>query len=217
MASASQIFPVWKPKGPTSHDVIQKIRKLTGVQKVGHAGTLDPLASGVLVVGVGREATKKLKDAVAAEKEYVATVRLGMTSTTDDEEGEKKKIPAAARPSRDEVQEAIKKFIGRISQVPPAFSAIKVKGKAAYTLARQGKEVRLAPRLVEIKSIKILAYRWPYLTIRVRTGPGVYIRALARDIGKKLNTGGYLAELERTRVGQFTKKDAIPFARLKMI
>ncbi len=212
------IFAVWKPKGPTSHDIINKIRKITGVRKVGHAGTLDPLASGILVVGVGREATKKLKDAVAAEKEYIALIRLGENSSTDDAEGVKEKIHPvrnspprghSGAPSAGEISNGVKKFIGKIEQTPPIFSAVKVRGKEAYKYARAGKEIIMKPRPVEIKSIKILKYKWPDLKIKVTTGPGVYIRALARDLGQEFKTGGYLAELERVRVGSFLKKNAL--------
>ena len=207
------IFAVYKPKGPTSHDIIDKLRKKTGVKKIGHAGTLDPLASGVLVVGVGREATKQLGNIVKKEKEYLAKIRLGMTSTTDDEEGEKVVVVALSNAKRLlkvlEVEKAVLKFRGEILQTPPIYSAVKVKGKEAYKLARKGQTPKLKPRKVLIKEIEILNYKWPYLKLRVVTGPGVYIRALARDIGKTLKTGGYLAELERTRVGDFTKENAV--------
>ncbi len=202
------IFVIYKPKGPTSHDIINKLRKEMGIKKIGHAGTLDPLASGVLVVGVGREATKQLGTIVKKEKEYLAKIRLGMTSTTDDEEGVKTEIKIVGKiPTLGEIKKAIAKFQGEISQTPPIYSAIKIKGKEAYKLARKGQEPKLKPRKVEIKKIDILKYEWPYLEIRVVTGPGVYIRSLARDIGQHLKTGGYLAELERTRVGEFTKEN----------
>jgi len=197
------IFAVYKPKGPTSHDVIERLRKETGIKKIGHAGTLDPLASGVLVVGVGREATKRLATIVKKEKEYLAVIKLGETSTTDDEEGQKKESPISKKPNYKEVERVVQKFEGKILQTPPAYSAVKIKGKEAYKLARRGQKPNLGPRPVEIKEIKILKYQWPYLKLKVTTGPGVYIRSLARDIGRELETGAYLAELERTRVGDF--------------
>lgn len=203
------IFGVWKPKGPTSHDIINKIRRITGVKRVGHAGTLDPLASGVLVVAVGREATKKLGEVVQKEKEYLATIRLGLESTTDDEEGTKTEFTVAEPPTAAKVTACVKKFQGKISQRPPIFSAIKIKGTPAYKLARGLQKVLIKSREVEIKEIEVLKYDWPVLKLRVVTGPGVYIRSLARDIGAKLKTGGYLADLERTRVGEFTKSDTI--------
>jgi tRNA pseudouridine55 synthase len=198
------IHTVYKPKGPTSHDIINRLREETGVKKIGHAGTLDPLASGVLVVGIGREATKKLATIVKKEKEYLAVIKLGETSTTDDEEGEKKKIPISKRPNYKTIEEAVKKFVGEILQTPPVYSAVKIKGQESYKLARRGQKPVLKPRSVEVKEIRILKYQWPYLKLKVVTGPGVYIRALARDIGQELKTGGYLAELERARVGDFT-------------
>lgn len=209
------IYGVYKPAGPTSHDVVDEIRKITGEQRVGHAGTLDPLARGVLVVGVGREATKKLKEIVAAEKEYIAKIRLGVTSTTDDEEGEKREMEIQRPPAHEETEQALKNFEGRIQQVPPNFSAVKIKGREAYKLARRGENVSLKPRIVEIKSISLVEYQWPFVTLRVVTGPGVYIRSLARDLGTKLRTGGYLADLERIRVGQFRKEDALTLEEFK--
>lgn len=211
----SQIIAVYKPKGPTSHDVVNTVRRITGERRVGHAGTLDPLASGVLVVGIGREATKQLALIVAKEKEYVAKICLGMTSTTDDEEGEKKVMTNKPIHINEQmIENTLQTFTGEISQTPPLYSAVKVKGKEAYKLARKGKEVILEPRKVLVKSIEIIDYNYPTLQIRAVTGPGVYIRSLARDIGEKLGVGGYLAELERTRVGQFTRENALNLEEL---
>ena len=209
------IVAVLKPKGPTSHDIIDEIRLITGEQKVGHAGTLDPLASGVLVVGIGREATKKLNEIVQKEKEYIASVRLGVTSTTDDEEGLKHEVEVKEIPEDKKISLSVRRFVGSINQTPPVYSAVKVGGQESYKRARRGEEVKLRSREVEIKEIEILEYRWPILKLRVVTGPGVYIRSLARDIGAALGTGGYLAELERTRVGEFTKEKAISVGNLK--
>lgn len=203
------IFAIYKPKGLTSNDVLNQLRRRTGIKKVGHAGTLDPLASGVLVVGVGREATKQLGTIVKKEKEYLAKIRLGMTSTTDDEEGEKTEIEVVKVLTLEEIQKVVAKFEGGILQTPPIYSAVKISGQEAYKLARKGQIPKLEPRQVEIKKIDILKYQWPFLSLRVVTGPGVYIRSLARDIGKELKTGAYLAELERTRVGNFTKENTV--------
>ena len=201
---------MYKPKGPTSHDIINQLRKITGIRKIGHAGTLDPLARGVLVVGIGQEATRELGKIVKDEKEYVAVVRLGMESTTDDEEGNKKQIAiTTAIPGIEGIKKEIQQFIGKIQQTPPAYSAVKIKGKEAYKRARKGEVLKIKSREVEIKEIEIVKYGWPDLTLRVVTGPGVYIRALARDLGRALGTGGYLADLERTRVGEFTKEKVI--------
>lgn len=203
------IFAVYKPKGITSHDVVGQIRQKTGVARVGHGGTLDPLASGVLVVAVGREHTKLLDQYVKGEKEYVATIKLGYESATGDEEGEKTEINSKKEPTLKDMKESIQKFIGSILQTPPLYSAKKVGGKSAYKYARKGKTVPLSPNQVNIFNIEIISYIYPILIIHVTTGPGVYIRSLARDIGQDLKTGAYLADLERTRVGQYTITDAI--------
>ena len=204
----NKIYSIYKPKGWTSFDVVAKIRKITGVKKVGHAGTLDPLATGVLIVAIGREATKQISQIMHQEKEYVAKIKLGETSSTDDEEGVKTQKAQKHKSTKAQLQVLIKKFIGEISQVPPAYSAIKVNGRRAYDLARKGKEVKLKARQVTVKEIELISYRWPYLKIRVVCGPGTYIRSLARDIGRELGTGAYLAELERTRIGEYKVEDA---------
>lgn len=211
------IIAIYKPKGPTSHDIIDEIRKITGEQKVGHAGTLDPLAQGVLVVGIGREATKQLSTVVKKEKEYIAEITFGEESTTDDAEGMKTRWNVKEPPSQEIIKKTLAKFIGKIMQTPPAFSAIKIKGKAAYKRVRKGENIKLESREVEIKSIEVLKYEWPHLTLKVVTGPGVYIRALARDLGEELGVGGYLSDLERTQVGEFRKENALTFEELKKI
>lgn len=200
------IFAIWKPKGPTSFRVIAALRKLTGEEKIGHAGTLDPLAEGVMVIGFGRTGTKQLSEMVAKEKEYEATIKLGYQSSTDDGEGSITQTKNQNPPSKEVITEAIQKFIGSIAQIPPIHSAMKVGGKRSYTLARQGKKFSLPSRTVFVKDIKVIDYSWPLLKIKVTTGPGVYIRSLARDIGNELTTGGYLVGLVRTRVGQFDRK-----------
>ena len=212
----NKIFAVYKPTGPTSHDIVDQVRCATGVVKVGHAGTLDPLARGVLVIAVGREATKQIATIVKKEKEYVAKVRLGVTSTTDDGEGEKvAKKSDIFEPDLVKITEVVQSFIGNIEQVPPVYSAVKVAGQEAYKRARRGEDIKMKSRQVEIKEIEILSYQWPFLTLRVVTGPGVYIRSLARDIGEKLGVGGYLADLERTRVGDYTKEEAVKIEKLE--
>ena len=200
------IVGILKPKGPTSNDIVQKVKKIVN-EKVGHAGTLDPLASGVLVLGTGED-TKKLNEVVKKEKEYVATFKFGAYSETDDEEGEKTKIEVKEAPSKEKVEEVVKDFVGEISQTPPKYSAVKIKGREAYKLARKGKEISLEPRMVKVEEIEILGYDYPLMHLRIVTGPGVYIRSLARDMGERLGTGGYMAELERTRVGNYTKENS---------
>ncbi len=210
LAVSPNIFAVFKPKGPTSYDVVDQIKRRFPGQKVGHAGTLDPLASGVLVIGVGREATKLLHTEQFNQKEYRAVIHFGQTSTTDDAEGGKTDWPLANIPTLAEVEQVLTQFIGSIEQLPPAFSALKIGGTPAYKLARQGRVVELKKRPAEIHEITLVAYDWPDLTITVMTGRGVYIRSLARDLGAALNVGGYIKELERTRVGRFTTSDVTP-------
>ncbi|MDP3900109.1 MAG: tRNA pseudouridine(55) synthase TruB [bacterium] len=210
------IFAVYKPKGPTSNQVLNELRKTFKTKKVGHAGTLDPLAEGVLVVGVGREATKQLATVVQKEKEYIGTVKFGVTSTTDDEEGIKTEFEVGSKKyKKSDIEKIIPAFIGDILQVPPNFSAIKAGGKVAYKVARAGGMPQLGPRQVEIKAIEILEYSWPFLKIRVVTGPGVYIRSLARDLGSELGCGGYLYDLIRTRVGEYRIEDAAQVENIK--
>jgi len=208
------IFAIYKPKGPTSHDVINKLRKVTEVKKIGHAGTLDPKACGVLVVGVGREATKRLGEVVKKEKEYLATIKLGEQSTTDDSEGEKKKYEVKNIPLLKSIKQVSSHFEGEIEQIPPVYSAVKIKGRPAHRRVRKGEKVELKPRKVLITDIEVIEYDWPEIKIKVVTGPGVYIRSLARDIGKELGVGGYLADLERIRVGEFSKQEAITVQQL---
>lgn len=203
------IFAVYKKRGMTSHDVVAIVRKKTGVKRVGHGGTLDPLAEGVLVIAVGRKNTKQLYQYVKGEKEYIAEIMLGSNSTTDDEEGVKQIVNQNIQPSLSEIEEVIKKFIGNIDQIPPNYSALKVGGKPSYKRARSGEEFLLDSRTVIINNITIDHYSYPILKLTVSTGPGVYIRSLARDIGRELKTGGYLKGLIRTKVGKFTVKDAV--------
>lgn len=209
------IFAINKPKGPSSYAIIGQIKRLMGGggrkgEKIGHAGTLDPLAEGVLVVAIGREYTKKISEVVAKEKEYLADVRLGMTSVTDDEEGEKTEVAVEKIPTLEEVEEAKKAFLGEIVQITPVYSAAKVGGgEEGYKKARRGEKFTPPPRFVYIERIDIISYEWPILQLKVLTGPGVYIRSLARELGEKLGTGGYLTRLVRTRVGDFKIEDAV--------
>ncbi|MBN1494545.1 tRNA pseudouridine(55) synthase TruB [Candidatus Peregrinibacteria bacterium] len=196
-----------KPKGITSFDVIRMVRRIKFGEKIGHTGTLDPLASGVLVLVFG-EATKLIEFIVKADKEYEAQITLGAASVTYDAEGEIKKI-SEKRPLKREVEDGLRVFKGDIFQTPPKFSAIKVKGKKAYELARKGIEVNLKKRKIHIYSIKILKYEYPNLKIKVMCSSGTYIRSLAHEIGLKLQTGAYLSGLKRTRSGGFLIKNAV--------
>ncbi len=209
------IYPIYKPKGPTSYKIIDKIKKITGKKKVGHGGTLDPLASGVLIVAIGRSYTKKISSIVKEEKEYIATIKLGETSDTDDKGGEIEKREVLEIPKKKDIEKILPLFQGKIIQRPPIFSALKIKGTPSYKLARKGKSPKLSPREVLIKKIEIIDFSYPMLNLRTVTGPGVYIRSLARDIGEKLKTGGRVEDLERVRVGKYKKEDCLTLEELK--
>ena len=201
------IYNIYKPPGPTSHDMIDRVRELSGEKRVGHAGTLDPFAEGVLIVAVGREYTRQLGGFLKQDKTYRAIIRLGAESDTGDPTGKVINTQGwtlrVDKPNRKQIQEVLKKFKGEIAQVPPAFSAIKIKGRKAYELARKGIAPDLKPRRIKIYSIKILKYRWPHLEIETKVSSGTYIRSLAKDIGQALQTGGYLEKLVRTKIGRF--------------
>jgi tRNA pseudouridine55 synthase len=190
-----------KPPGWTSHDVVARLRKLTGVRRIGHAGTLDPFATGVLPIGIGK-ATRLIQYAQADEKVYEALVILGIETDSGDLEGTvvARETPVAW-PSAGAVQQVIDTFVGKVQQVPPAFSAIKVDGRRLYERARAGEVVDVPARLVRIDEIRLVSYQPPAVTIQVRCGPGTYIRALARDIGRALGVGGHCQALRRLRVG----------------
>ena len=207
------IFAINKPRGPSSYAIVAGIKRLVGGtkrEKVGHAGTLDPLAEGVLVVAIGREFTKQIDKIVKKEKEYLAEIKLGTTSVTDDEEGEKNEISVKRIPTLTEIEKIKNDFIGEIVQVTPEYSAAKVGGgEEGYKKARRGEKFTPPPRFVYIERIDVISYEWPILQIKTVTGPGVYIRSLAREFGEKLGTGGYLTRLVRTRVGDFRIEDAV--------
>lgn len=201
-----------KPKRITSHDVVDEVRKVTGESRVGHAGTLDPNATGLLVIGVGREFTKKLGEiAKNTKKTYLAEIFLGEERDTDDSEGSLRddKPGVKSLPALLKVKEVLSSFIGKQKQVPPKYSAIKIKGKKAYELARKNKVFELEPRKIIIYSIKLLGYNYPFLNIECEVSSGTYIRSLSRDIGRKLGSGAYLKNLRRTRIGKFSLERAV--------
>jgi len=198
----------------TSHDVVEELRRISKIRKIGHAGTLDPMAEGLLILGIGKEATKKLSKFLKLDKQYLAKIRLGAYSTTFDKEGKIFLKKVKKIPSEDEIKKILKNFLGKIKQIPPPFSAKKVKGKKLYQLARKGIKVKIKPQKVEIKNIELLNYKWPYLKIKVNCSSGTYIRSLANDIGEKLSCGGILEELLRTRIGNFSLEEAIPFSKI---
>jgi tRNA pseudouridine55 synthase len=195
-----------KPAGVTSHDVVGRCRRIFGTRKVGHAGTLDPMATGVLVVGIDR-ATKILGLLTATDKSYAATIRLGQTTSTEDAEGEVLQSVSASAVTDDQIGVAVAALRGEIAQVPSAVSAVKIGGKRAYKLVREGQTVELAPRHVRIEKFEVLAVRrydeLVDVDVDVDCSSGTYIRALARDIGAALSVGGHLTALRRTRVGRF--------------
>ena len=209
------IFPIYKPSGPTSFDIIRQLRKITGIKKIGHAGTLDPLAEGMLVVGITRQGTKQLNQLIKKDKVYLAEIILGATSDTHDAQGKIEKNKVETRPDQNQVEQALVEFKGHFQQVPPKYSAVKINGTPAYKLARRGKDFQLEAKDVVIHEIKLLKFDYPILEILVHTGSGVYIRSLARDLGKKLNTGAYLSALKRTKVGEFEIADALTLEKFE--
>ena len=210
-ASAGGLVIVDKPGGMTSHDVVARVRRLAGTRKVGHAGTLDPMATGVLVIGV-EKATRLLGYLTLTEKEYAATIRLGQSTSTDDAEGESAGGAPAGDVSTEALAAAIAGLTGEIEQVPPAVSAVKVDGQRAYRLTRAGAAPELKPRPVTVYEFTVTGVRreGPLLDLDaiVRCSSGTYIRALARDLGAALGTGGHLTRLRRTRVGGYRIEDA---------
>lgn len=204
------ILNIYKPAGPTSHDIVDKIRQITHIKRVGHTGTLDPFAEGILIILIGK-ATKLQSKFMNMDKTYVATLKLGGVSDTYDKTGVKSKCqnPNYSKSiSKAQISKTLKTFTGEIEQVPPAYSAIKIKGKKAYELARKGIKSKLKARKIKIYDIKLLNYRYPYLKIQVKCGKGTYIRSLAHDIGQKLSCGAYLEKLIRTKIGKFNIKNS---------
>lgn len=202
-----------KPRGPTSHDIVGQVRRRLSESKIGHLGTLDPEAEGLLVLAVGAKALKVVELFNHLPKEYIATLRLGATSMTYDREGPilvSPKIPGWEIPDAVVVRRAIEEhFLGKIKQVPPAHSAVKIGGERAYHKVRQGKNVEMPSREVEITSCTIESYDYPSLVLRVACGSGTYVRSLAHDLGGVLRCGAYLDALTRTRVGEWKLTDAV--------
>lgn len=197
-----------KPSGPTSHDIVDRLRQIISIKTIGHAGTLDPFASGLLIVAIGRPATRAISRFVKLDKTYEAVLRLGAVSDTYDRTGKLKVKSEKLKITREDIINLLCSFIGIQEQVPPMYSAKKVGGKKLYQLARQGKEIERKPEKINIEEIKILKYEWPKLNLRVKCSSGTYIRALAHDIGKALKCGAYLEELRRTAIGEYQLKNA---------
>jgi tRNA pseudouridine55 synthase len=198
----SGLLVVDKPAGWTSHDVVGKVRRLAGTKRVGHAGTLDPMATGVLVLGI-EKATRLLGHLTLHDKRYDGTIRLGATTTTDDAEGEVVSAADASGVTEDSVRAAAALFVGEQDQVPPAVSAISVDGVRSYARVRRGEDVVMAPRRVVVHAFDVLAVRGADVDVSVHCGAGTYVRALARDLGATLGVGGHLTALRRTASGPY--------------
>lgn len=204
-----------KPKGLTSFDVVAKLREITGEKKIGHSGTLDPLATGLLIVGVGKDSTKKLSYFLKEDKEYEALIVLGEERDTDDILGKRRDIVFENKtPLKEDLLDALNSFLGKIEQIPPSFSAIKISGKKAYELARVGKESSLKPKKVVVYSIELLDYKYPELLIHCRVSSGTYIRSIARDLGRVLKTGAYVKELRRIAIGKNRVSEAVTLDKI---
>jgi tRNA pseudouridine55 synthase len=210
----SGVLVIDKPIGLTSHDVVQIIRRGTGIKRAGHTGTLDPRASGVLVVLIG-PAVRLSEYVSASDKRYQATIRLGGTTDTYDSEGVITSELPSSHITEENFDEILQTYVGEIEQVPPPYSAVKVKGRKAYEMARKGEQVDLEPRKINVYSLDILEWDPPEVVIDAYCSSGTYIRSLANDLGESLGTGAYLIGLRRTKSGRFTLREAVPLRRLK--
>jgi tRNA pseudouridine55 synthase len=201
------ILPVDKPKGKSSFSLVMALRRITGIEKIGHAGTLDPIATGVMIMLIGKAFTKLSVDLINHDKEYRATLRLGQTTDTFDEEGQ---ILSSSDhiPTLLDIEQTLKQFQGKITQIPPMFSAKKINGKKLYELARQGKTIERQPIQVELTT-KLLSYDYPHLQLHIACSKGTYVRTLADDLGRQLGCGAYLQELTRLRCGPYHLEQCI--------
>jgi tRNA pseudouridine55 synthase len=211
-----EIILVNKPLNWTSFDVVARVRAMIEVRKIGHAGTLDPRATGLLVLCTGKM-TKQIDQFIGLEKEYTGIIELGATTKSFDAETEVYDKKEFSGITKDEVEVVFRSFLGIQQQLPPMYSAIKKNGRRLYKDARKGKEVERATREIDIKEIEMTSFELPYVGFRVVCSKGTYIRSLANDIGAKLGCGGYLKELQRTKVGQFSVEDAFPVEQLHLL
>lgn len=200
-----------KPAGITSHDVVSRARRAYNTRRIGHAGTLDPFATGLLILGINK-GTKMLTALVGLDKTYIATAQLGATTITDDTEGDRIETPlhAYTQPTEAEVQQVLQSFLGSSEQITPLYSAKKIGGKKMHELARQGlgETVERPKKQIVIHSIRLIGYTWPELVFEINCSSGTYIRAIARDLGERLGCGAYLSGLRRTRIGNYHIEDA---------
>lgn len=202
-----------KPVGPTSFNIVHQLRKLTGIKRVGHAGTLDPLASGLLIIAFG-SSTKQLDQFQGLPKSYLFTLKLGATTSTDDAAAAEENIQDISHITLADIEKVISQFTGTICQLPPAYSAIKIEGQRAYDLARNGKMPQLQERPVMVYGLAIKALELPFVTLEVWCSKGTYVRSLARDIGAALGCGAYVTQLRRTAIGQYSVHDAFALHEL---
>lgn len=210
----SGVLVVDKPVGLTSHDVVQIVRKGTNIRRAGHTGTLDPRASGVLVILIG-PAVRLSEYVSASDKRYQAVIRLGASTDTYDADGRILSTSPVDKINEAQFEKALQSFVGEIEQVPPPYSAIKVKGRKAYEMAREGEEIDLAPRRIKVYSLELLEWAPPEAVIDVYCSSGTYVRSLAHDLGETLGCGAHLIGLRRTKSGRFTLRDAAPLRRLR--
>lgn len=204
-----------KPTGITSFDVVRIVKKIFGVKRVGHSGTLDPLATGLLLIAVG-EGTKLLEFFIGVDKEYEVVAKFGYRSDTYDADGKIEEIDSSVSKTKNEILKIIcENFLGEIQQIPPKYSALKIKGKKAYELARQNQEFELKAREVKISSFEILDFEWPLVRFGVVCSSGTYIRSLINDLGEKLGCGAYVQELRRIQIGQFSVEQALSLEKIK--
>jgi len=208
-ASFNGVIIIDKPIGPTSMRVVERVRRAAAGARCGHAGTLDPLATGVLVVALGR-ATREIERLMAGPKRYETEIDLSATTNTLDSEGERQPVDIAQAPSRAALDTALATMRGTFLQTPPAFSAVKIGGRRAYALARGGRAEEPPPRPVHVHELEVLEFDFPIVRLRIRCEKGFYVRSLARDLGTALGTGGYCRAIRRTAVEPYTLADAIP-------
>jgi tRNA pseudouridine55 synthase len=210
----SGVLVVDKPVGMTSHDVVEAIRRGTGIRRAGHTGTLDPRASGVLVILVG-PAVRLSEYVSASDKRYQAIIRLGSSTDTFDADGKFVRSDQPVNVTEEQFEKILKQFEGEIEQTPPPYSAVKVQGRRAYDMARQGEEVELAPRKIQVHHLEVLEWAPPEVVVDVHCSSGTYVRSLANDMGNALGTGAYLVGLRRTKSGRFSLRDATPLRKLQ--
>ena len=210
----SGVLVVDKPVGMTSHDVVEAIRRGTNIRRAGHTGTLDPRASGVLVILIG-PAVRLSEYVSASDKRYQAIIRLGASTDTFDSEGKFVRSDQPINVTEEQFEAILKQYEGEIEQTPPPYSAVKVNGRPAYDMARKGEEVELAPRKITVHHLEVLEWAPPEIVVDVHCSSGTYVRSLANDIGNALGTGAYLVGLRRTKSGRFSLRDATPLRKLQ--